>query len=145
MIKPTEEKKIFVYGSLREGFFNYDKYLLGKVTTCDQGMVKGKLYHLSHKGYPALVDGDDNIMGEIMDMKNFPLDIISLDNMEGYVSNEDTSQNEYTRTVIDVYNLNTDKFENCYVYKYEENNDIDFTLNSDYISHGDWKKYMQSK
>ena len=145
MIKPTEEKKIFVYGSLREGFFNYDKYLLGKVNACDQGMVKGKLYHLSHKGYPALVDGDDNIMGEIMDMKNFPLNIISLDNMEGYVSNEDSSQNEYTRTVIEVYNLNTDKFENCYVYKYEENNDIDFTLNSDYISHGDWKKYMQSK
>ena len=144
MIKPTVEKKIFVYGSLREGFFNYDKYLLDKVITCTQGIVKGKLYHLCNKGYPALIDGDDNIVGEIMEMKNFHLDMTSLDTMEGYVSNEDSSKNEYTRTVIKVHNLNTNKFEDCYVYRYEENNDIDFTLNSDYISHGDWKKYMQS-
>ena len=32
MLEPKEQKKIFVYGSLRPGFFNYDKYLMGKVS-----------------------------------------------------------------------------------------------------------------
>ncbi len=31
MLEPKVKRKIFVYGSLRTGFFNYEKYLKGKV------------------------------------------------------------------------------------------------------------------
>ncbi|MEG1087813.1 MAG: gamma-glutamylcyclotransferase family protein, partial [Cetobacterium sp.] len=71
MMKPTEEKKIFVYGSLREGFFNYDKYLVNKVSPASLGKVNGKLFHLSHKGYPALLDGEEEVIGELMELKDF--------------------------------------------------------------------------
>ena len=51
MLHPTEQKKIFVYGSLRTGFYNYNKYLKGKIEDAVLGKVKGKLYHMPHKGY----------------------------------------------------------------------------------------------
>ncbi len=142
MIKPTEEKKIFVYGSLREGFFNYDKYLSGRVSTPTLGVVKGKLYHLSDKGYPALLDGEDEVIGEIMEMKDFYKDIVPMDEMEGYLSAEDTSLNEYTRTVMTVKNLKTNLEESVYVYKYEHYTQEDFATHAVYLPHGDWKKHM---
>lgn len=144
MLLPTEEKKIFVYGSLREDFFNYDKYLKGKVSAPTLATVKGKLYHLSHKGYPALLDGDDEVIGEIMEMKDFHKDIIPMDKMEGYISSEDKSLNEYTRTLMTVKNLDTNEYEECYVYKYEQYNNSDFEKNALYLPNGDWKEYMLS-
>lgn len=105
MTYPTEEKKVFVYGSLREGFFNYDKYLKNKVSPASLGEVRGKLFHLPHKGYPALLDGEDTVIGEIMALKDFYEDIVSLDQMEGFRSFEDISINEYIRTTINVKNL----------------------------------------
>ncbi|WP_150843999.1 MULTISPECIES: gamma-glutamylcyclotransferase [unclassified Clostridium] len=142
MTYPTEEKKVFVYGSLREGFFNYDKYLKNKVPPASLGEIKGKLFHLSHKGYPALLDGDDTVIGEIMALKDFYEDIVSLDQMEGFRSFEDISINEYIRTTINVKNLETKAIENCYVYKYVDGNDKNFNSHAIYIHHGDWKKYM---
>jgi len=144
MIHPTEEKKVFVYGSLREGFFNYDKYLKNKVSHASLGEVKGKLFHLSHKGYPALLEGEDTIIGEIMEIKDFYENIVPLDEMEGYLSFEDASNNEYIRTTMDVKNLHTNTMESCYVYKYVEFNDKDFNHHAVRIPHGDWKKYMNS-
>ena len=43
MLEPREQKKILVYGSLRTGFYNYDKYLKGKIEDAVLGKVKGKL------------------------------------------------------------------------------------------------------
>lgn len=142
MLKPTEEKKIFVYGSLREGFFNYEKYLSGRVSSPTLAKVKGKLYHMPHKGYPALLDGDDDVIGEIMEMKDFYKDIVPMDKMEGYVSAEDSSLNEYTRIVMTVKNLETNQEESVYVYKYEQYSTEDFKINSVYLPKGDWKEYM---
>lgn len=144
MIHPTEEKKVFVYGSLREGFFNYDKYLKNKVSHASLGEVKGKLFHLSHKGYPALLEGEDTIIGEIMEIKDFYENIVSLDEMEGYISFEDASNNEYIRTIMDVKNLHTNTMESCYVYKYVEFNDKNFNQHAVHIPDGDWKKYMNN-
>lgn len=142
MIKPTEEKKIFVYGSLREGFFNYDKYLSARVSKPTLATVKGKLYHLSHKGYPALLDGEDEVIGEIMTLNDFYKDVVPMDEMEGYYSAEDTTLNEYTRTVMTVKNLETNLEEEVYVYKYEQYSNEDFDTHAVYLPNGDWKEYM---
>ena len=58
---------IFVYGSLREGFFNYNKYLEGKVSNKKEAKLENmKLHHMPYKGYPAITHGNDTILGEIM-------------------------------------------------------------------------------
>jgi len=79
-----------------------------------------------------------------MTLKDFYEDIVSLDQMEGFRSFEDISINEYTRTTINVKNLETKAIENCYVYKYVDENDKSFNSHAIYIPHGDWKKYMNS-
>ena len=58
---------LFVYGSLREGFFNYDKYLAGKVVEKkDASLENMRLYHMPYKGYPAITPGNDKVLGEII-------------------------------------------------------------------------------
>ena len=96
MLEPREQKKIFVYGSLRTGFFNYNKYLMGKVNDSKVGKVNGQLYHMPHKGYPALIEGNDEVFGEVMTLKDFEAVMIPMDKMENYYG-VNNSKNEYNR------------------------------------------------
>lgn len=143
MLEPIQPKKIFVYGSLRTGFYNYDKYLKGKVNDAKLGKVKGKLYHMPHKGYPALLEGEDIVIGEVMTIKNFEEVMIPMDEMENYYGVND-SRNEYNRIVMDV-ELEDGKTESCYVYYYAMNDEEVFNNNSIYINNGDWASYMLKK
>lgn len=143
MLEPREQKKIFVYGSLRTGFYNYDKYLKGKVNDAILGKVKGKLYHMPHKGYPALLEGEDIVIGEVMTIKNFEEVMVPMDEMENYYGVND-SRNEYNRIVMDV-ELEDGKIESCYVYYYAMNDEEVFSKNSIYINNGDWASYMLKK
>ena len=140
MLEPIQPKKIFVYGSLRIGFFNYDKYLMGKVSDSKIGKVKGKLYHMPNKGYPALMEGDDEVFGEVMTLNDFESVMIPMDKMENYYGVND-SRNEYNRIVMDVELLDG-SIESCYVYYYAMNDEAIFNKNSIYIKNGDWKNYM---
>lgn len=143
MLEPKEEIKIFVYGSLRTGFFNYNKYLLGNVSKSELGKVKGKLYHMPHKGYPALIEGDDTICGEIMTLNNFEKVMIAMDEMENYYG-INNPKNEYNRIIMDV-ELTSGEIEKCYVYYYAMNDKEVFKNHSVYISNGDWASYMLKK
>ena len=143
MLEPREQKKIFVYGSLRTGFFNYNKYLMGHVSKSELGKVKGKLYHMPHKGYPALINGDEEVIGEVMTLKDFEKVMVPMDKMENYYG-IDNKENEYNRIVMDVELLNGKK-ESCYVYYYAMNDEEIFNQNSIYIANGDWKSFMLKK
>ncbi|MEG1870644.1 MAG: gamma-glutamylcyclotransferase family protein [Peptostreptococcaceae bacterium] len=143
MLEPKEEKKIFVYGSLRTGFYNYDKYLKGKVKDAKVGKVKGKLYHMPHKGYPALLEGEDVVFGEVMTVNNFEEVMISMDKMESYYGAND-SRNEYNRIVMDV-ELENGETESCYCYYYAMNDEEVFNEKSIYVENGDWTSFMIKK
>lgn len=143
MLEPKEQKKIFVYGSLRTGFFNYNKYLLGKVSDTQIGKVKGNLYHMPNKGYPALLNGNDDVIGEVMTLKDFQSVMIPMDKMENYYGVND-SRNEYNRVIMDV-ELSNGVIESCYVYYYAMNDKEIFEENSIHIENGDWKSYMLNK
>ena len=140
MLEPREQKKIFVYGSLRTGFFNYNKYIMGKVNDSKVGKVNGQLYHMPHKGYPALIEGNDEVFGEVMTLKDFEAVMIPMDKMENYYG-VNNSKNEYNRIVMDVELLDGTT-ESCYVYYYAMNDKEIFENNSVYIKNGDWKDYM---
>ncbi|MGG5461991.1 gamma-glutamylcyclotransferase family protein [Clostridium sp. B9] len=141
MLEPRIKRKIFVYGSLRTGFFNYDKYLKGKVIKSELGRVKGKLYHMPHKGYPALIEGDDWIYGEVMTILDYENVINSMDLMEGYLglNNKD---NEYNRIEMEVDMIGKKSTEKCYVYYYAMNDKETFEKNSVLIEDGNWRSFM---
>lgn len=138
---------IFVYGSLREGFFNYEKYLDGKVSMKKDARLENmKLYHMPYKGYPAITFGEDTILGEIMviNESDYEETVKAMDEMEGFVS-ENNPENEYHKVILEVEDIKTKEKEKCFVYFYNKNKDKDFDSKAIYVSDGDWKKYMLEK
>lgn len=138
---------IFVYGSLREGFFNYNKYLEGKVSNKKEAKLENmKLHHIPYKGYPAITHGNDTILGEIMVINedDYEETVKAMDEMEGFIS-ENNPDNEYHKVILDVEDITTNTKEKCFVYFYNKDKDKEFDSKSIYISNGDWKKYMLTK
>ena len=137
----------FVYGSLREGFFNYDKYLAGKVLKkMDAKLNNMKLYHMPYKGYPAITPGDNVILGEIMVISEdvYEETMKAMDEMEGFIS-ENNPENEYHKVILEVENLETKEKEKCFVYFYNKDKDVNFIKQAEYVPSGDWKSYMLNK
>lgn len=137
---------IFVYGSLREGFFNYDKYLSGKISKKMNAKLNNvELYHMPYKGYPAIINGQDSILGEIMVINEADYDstLEAMDAMEGFLS-EGNPENEYHKMIFEVENLESNEIESCYVYFYNKDKDELFDYKAVYLPNGDWKEHMLS-
>lgn len=131
--------KLFVYGSLMQGFFNYNKALMGKIHSSVPARVQGNLYHLQKDGYPALVPGDGWVFGELIELKNFKETIVHLDQIENYrIGNKD---NEYERLMTLVEVIDTGTKEQAYVYWYNLSLDTeDKSVIS--IKDGNWRNFM---
>ncbi|TVP84366.1 MAG: gamma-glutamylcyclotransferase [Alkalicoccus sp.] len=118
--------KVFVYGTLRTGEEN--AYLLdGAERLREQAYVKGTLYDTG-SGYPAAVEGDGIIHGEVYDVGHEVLKM--LDYLEGYV--EGRQNNLFERKIR---NIKTDgKTFEGYVYVMERKQP-----GFQNIVFGDWK------
>lgn len=110
--------RLFVYGSLRQGMYNYERYLKGNSTYIGKGYVKGALYTLKGKVYPALIEGEDFIPGEIYEVEEAVAQAV--DALEDYVpGNKDNEYHKVKRTIydaqhevltkLDVYMFNMEK------------------------------------
>ena len=83
--------RIFVYGTLRTGMYNYDQYLKDKQSFKKYGYIKGKLMSLKGQKYPAfLLEGDDMMLFErLMDLLD---DCDDVDQIFHNVSNYDDGE-----------------------------------------------------
>lgn len=122
-------------------FFNYNKYLDSKVLTIDKARTKGTLFHLENKGYPAMVEGEDWVYGELMTLKNYEDTMIALDEMEHFYG-ENNAKNEYNRVIKEVELLGTGKRIKAYTYVYNEESLADLNKNQILIPHGSWRDFM---
>lgn len=138
-------KKIFVYGSLMKNFFNYDKFLKGKILTIEGACIYGTLYHLHNKGYPGFIDeGDDAVFGEIVTFNDDGTILEGLDKLEGYAG-EFHLENSYNRCKLNVWESHSQEKHllDVYVYNLEaRKNQSDQRL---YIRDGSWRKFMENK
>lgn len=140
--KNPEIRYMFVYGSLMKNFYNYERYLQGFVGQNFKAKIKGKLYHLYKRGYPALINGEGFVYGEVFEINNLKDQLSRVDEMEGFIE-ENSMENEYNREVLDVEVFIGGKVEikKAYVYKYnirrQPISDEDV-----YIDHGDWRRFM---
>ncbi|SCY96977.1 gamma-glutamylcyclotransferase family protein [Alkaliphilus peptidifermentans] len=133
-------QKLFVYGSLMENFYNYNRYLKGKVLTRNHVRTRGALYHLIDKGYPAMIEGNDFIYGELIEVEDWGNTLRDLDTLENYYG-ERNINNEYNRVLIEVETIKGEHKGSAYTYKYSKQ--IKDTFNALYIPYGDWRRYMQ--
>ena len=137
-----EQYDLFVYGSLRPNFFNFEKYLEGKTLDIKPAVLKNMdLYHIPYKGYPAITKGTGVVVGEIITVKDYDSTVKAIDIMEGFLG-ENNPNNEYHKILLEVNHLNSNKKEKCYTYFYNADIDKDFNEKAVFISDGDWKNYM---
>jgi gamma-glutamylcyclotransferase (GGCT)/AIG2-like uncharacterized protein YtfP len=95
--------KIFVYGTLKPGEYNYQYYCAGKVVEAIKAYTWGQLYHLT-LGYPALTTGNDKVTGFLLTFADKEI-LKSLDELEDYCPQRSPQENEYQRQKIPVYDL----------------------------------------
>ncbi len=133
--------KIFVYGTLREGQYNYDKYFKGHVLHKEEGYVKGSLYTIKGVVYPALIDGDDMVLGEILTL-NEHVCMQDVDEMERYYG-EGCIENEYNKIPCMIYDKDLNPLTYLPVYKYNLDNPKQRNLLEDKIEENDYVAYRK--
>lgn len=55
-------RRVFVYGTLRVGMYNYEYYYKAHDTFRRYAYVKGSLHAIRGKAYPALTIGDEMVI-----------------------------------------------------------------------------------
>ena len=108
-------QKIFVYGTLLKDYRNYRKYLENHVGHIQSAYVRGTLYSIKNKDYPALLEGNDFIAGEIMEIDDSLCDV--LDRLEGFRGDGDL-MNEYNKKTVWIYDLDFQPIIKLPVYFY---------------------------
>ncbi len=95
--------KVFVYGTLMPGECNHKPYCQSQIKPPAAGYVLGKIYHLSHFGYPGVCEGDDKVWGYCL---TFPtgFSLADLDDLEDYKPGRDSQLNVYERLWEDIFN-----------------------------------------
>jgi gamma-glutamylcyclotransferase (GGCT)/AIG2-like uncharacterized protein YtfP len=92
--------KVFVYGSLKQGYYNDRPFYVERRVNVEKAIVVGTLYDLGH--YPGLdLNGRGLTRGEI---HTYPDEVAEevverLDSLEGYVKGRE--RNHYTRVLVD--------------------------------------------
>lgn len=142
-------QRLFVYGTLMEGFYNYDKSLRGKVRSRVPARVRGVLYHQTLKGYPAMTPGSGWVTGELLELEDFDRIVEISDEIEGFLG-EGHKDNEYDRRLTEVEfdtGLVTPEFEKtilAWVYWYARP-DLGTPANpAELVPSGDWRDFMQA-
>ncbi|MBS5316997.1 MAG: gamma-glutamylcyclotransferase [Clostridiales bacterium] len=131
-------EKVFVYGSLRTDFWNYDKVLKNRVRQVEKGQIEGDLYHLP-AGYPAVILGEGTVYGEVITLSQDKI-LKSLDLLEGYMG--EGEENLYVRVKQKVH-LEDGSQQMCWVYIYVDEKVA--KKEGKYIPHGDWKEFKNNK
>lgn len=133
--------KMFVYGSLMNGFYNYEKYLEGKVLNIEKSFVIGSLYHIENKGYPGFVnEGSTKVYGETITYEEENL-AKEIDELEEYVLGEE-NDNMYNKEKLVVYSDGGYDSELLNVYIYNENSYKNKDNKKVYVESGNWREYM---
>ncbi|WP_413160354.1 gamma-glutamylcyclotransferase [Capilliphycus salinus ALCB114379] len=105
---------IFVYGTLKPGECNYQRYCAGRVVRERLAIAEGQLFHLS-LGYPGMTPGEGWVSGAVL---SFPDESIfeDLDRLEDYQRDRQPEQNEYQRQQIQTLTPDFQPLEVAWVY-----------------------------
>jgi gamma-glutamylcyclotransferase (GGCT)/AIG2-like uncharacterized protein YtfP len=93
--------KVFVYGTLKPGKVNYERYCGDRVLQSIPAQVRGQLFELS-LGYPGMVCGETWVQGYLLNFANESA-LEALDCLEDYQPHRPEAQNEYQRTEVEVF------------------------------------------
>lgn len=137
------KQKIFVYGVLRKGMYQYDLYLRDEDSFCSYGYIEGGLFRLIGRLYPAfLKEGHDMILGEIHEVSE---DIIALidENFHCYQPND--KKNEFHKEICEIYDQDKNIIDRLPVYVLNMDNPTNLIALKEPIVCGDFLQYLAEK
>lgn len=106
--------KVFVYGTLKPGESNYQRYCQGKVIETYPATTQGQLFSLPI-GYPALTIGTGQVRGFVLTFSD-PKILDDLDYLEDYQAHRPPSKNEYQRQHIEALSLDGQSLGSVWAY-----------------------------
>lgn len=106
--------KIFVYGTLKPGEVNYQRFCAGKVVEEKRAIALGQLFDLP-LGYPAMTMGKRPVQGFLLRFTDLAVSI-ALDELEGYDPHRPAQENEYDKQQIEIYDLEGESLGLAWVY-----------------------------
>lgn len=95
--------RVFVYGTLKPGEANYQKYCADQVTNCQRAVTLGKLFALP-VGYPAMSPGGYCVHGYLLSFADSDI-LDALDELEDYQPARQISENLYYRQQVEICDL----------------------------------------
>ncbi|WP_414566319.1 MULTISPECIES: gamma-glutamylcyclotransferase [unclassified Anabaena] len=95
--------RVFVYGTLKPGEANYQKYCAGLVTDVKRAVTLGKLFALP-MGYPAMTPGGYSVHGYLLCFADLGI-LDALDDLEDYQPARQMSENLYYRQQVEICDL----------------------------------------
>ncbi len=111
-----EQVRVFVYGTLKPGEANYQKYCAGKVVDSTKALALGELFALP-MGFPAMTPGKSPVHGYLLSFANSEI-LIDLDDLEDYQPARPDSANLYYRQQIEVYEIYDQQRSLCLAWVY---------------------------
>lgn len=137
--------KIFVYGTLMEGFENRNEFLLEEWVEKSEPAIfeNGELFTHSIGDYPCMIYGNESIEGELITIRPDYISeaLESLDILEVYYG-KDSSVNLYNREII--YVEAGGKTVEAYAYLYNLKGAYEHML-GEKIASCSWKKHKAMK
>lgn len=106
--------RVFVYGTLKPGECNYDRYCAASVVAVQEAFAYGQLFALPF-GYPAMTPGNSPVYGFVLSFAE-PATLVKLDELEDYEPHRPADQNEYIRVEIATFSLDRQPIGPAWVY-----------------------------
>lgn len=100
----AEYLRVFVYGTLKPGESNFDRYCGDRAIDCERAYIRGDLYDFPRLGYPGAIEGEGKIHGFVLSFTDAGV-LAALDELEDYDPQRDRAANDYDRELVATYNL----------------------------------------
>lgn len=114
-MKDEQRIRVFVYGTLKPGERNFDRYCAAKVVEMQEAIGFGQLYALPF-GYPAMTKGTNCVYGYLLSFDD-PDVLLNLDALEDYQPDRPLTENEYIREKIETFSLERQPLGLAWVYR----------------------------
>jgi gamma-glutamylcyclotransferase (GGCT)/AIG2-like uncharacterized protein YtfP len=116
-----EHVSVFVYGTLKPGAANFDRYCGTEVASIYRAYIYGELYDLPSLGYPGAIHGTSQVQGFVLRFPNSKV-LARLDVLEDYEPHRDPAANDYNRETVVAYTA--DRVADPEVWAYFMNPDL---------------------